>query len=469
MYIEDIQEACRRVLKGDKEAEKQLELDTIKYDRSTPHNLSVRSLQATYNSVLTTAVAAKQLDLPFFEKQCELTMQLLQAIAQAKKVEFEHNIDAQDIAEVMLALIHDEASRHDYKEQPEEEEHSDENSTTTSPRAATAEQPTQTPVAATSIDQEQPSKAKDTDAQPPPTPAAATSSEQARPSKTKDVHKQPTPSPAAATPIEQELPSKANDADEQATPTSPAQGKCTAKDPYSSSRSKNKRRQCSLCPFFGTHLKRHVASKHTDAAQTKPERVTLVHLHDKFARQEQAKKPVSLYQCSLKNCGAIITRLGQHLTRVHKIHDQAKLKKIKSTCKRLPPASLCQPKQKGIKVSLQKPSKGPCHQKSNPSQSSTSSEDESFVSDGSTSQEHQEVDHHQLKVDADVDDISTFADSDKEKQDMSDTEEKKWADIYLAKDPTRSVREYFISRFYRYLLHAKGGAHSENQALINTR
>ena len=142
-------------MKGNKEAEKQLELDTIKYDRSTPHNLSVRSLQATYNSVLTTAVAAKQLDLPFFEKQCELTMQLLQAIAQAKKVEFEHNIDAQDVAEVMLALIHDEVSRHDYQEEPEEEEeHSDENSTTTSPRAAAAEQPTQTPVAATSIDQE---------------------------------------------------------------------------------------------------------------------------------------------------------------------------------------------------------------------------------------------------------------------------------------------------------------------------
>ena len=128
-----------------------------------------------------------------------------------------------------------------------------------------------------------------------------------------------------------------------------------------------------------------------------------------------------------------------------------------------------QPKQKVIKVSIKKPSKTPPREETNSSQSSTSSEDESFVSDGSTSQEHQEVDQHQLQVDADVDDISTFADSDEEQHDMSDTEQKKWADIYLAKDPTRSVREYFISRFFRYLLHVEGGAHSEKQALIHTR
>ena len=298
MYIEDIQKACRRVLKGDKKAEEELGLDTIEYDRPTPHNLSVRSLQATYNSVLTTAVAARELDLPFFEKQCQLTMQLLQAIAEAKKVEFEHNIDAQDVAEVMLALIHDKAGRHNYKEVPEEEDRDDESSTTTSPAAAAAEQPTQTPVAATSIDQEQPSKGKDADAQqtptpaaatsseqeqpskakdanaqPAPTPAAATSSEQARPSKTKDVHKQPTltpaastpptrsqhqdadvqptPTPAAATSSEQAWPSKTKDANEQATPTSPARGKCTAKDSYSSSTSKTRDASARCAPSLG--------------------------------------------------------------------------------------------------------------------------------------------------------------------------------------------------------------------------
>ena len=350
MYIEDIQVACRRVLKGDKKAEEELGLDTIEYDRPTPHNLSVRSLQATYNSVLTTAVAARELDLPFFEKQCQLTMQLLQAIAEAKKVEFEHNVYAQDVAEVMLALIHDEAGRHNYKEVPEEEDRDDESSTTTSPAAAAAEQPTQTPVAATYIDQEQPSKDKDADAQQTPTPVAATSSEQEQPSKAKDADAQPAPTPAAATSSEQAWPSKTKDANEQATPISPARGKCTAKDSYSSSTSKNKRCQCSLCPFFGTHLERHIASKHPDAAQTKSERVTLVHIQDKLAREKQGKKAVCLYQCSVRNCGAIITRLGQHLSRVHKIHDQAKLKKIKSTCKRLPPAGLRQPKQKSIKV-----------------------------------------------------------------------------------------------------------------------
>ena len=261
MYIEDIQVACRRVLRGDKEAEKELGLDTVQYDRSTPHNLSVRSLQTTYSSVLTTAVAAKQLDLPFFEKQCELTMQLLQAIAQAKKVEFEHNIDAQDVAEVMLALIHDEASRHNYKEVPEEEEDNDESSVT-SPTAAAAEQPTQTPVAAASIDQEQPSKAKDADAQQTPTPAAATSSWQVRPSKTKDAHKQPTPTPAVATSSEQARPSKTKDAHKQPTPTPAA---ATSSEQARPSKTKDAHKQPTPSPAAATPTEQVLPSKANDA------------------------------------------------------------------------------------------------------------------------------------------------------------------------------------------------------------
>lgn len=78
------------------------------------------------------------------------------------------------------------------------------------------------------------------------------------------------------------------------------------------------------------------------------------------------------------------------------------------------------------------------------------------------------MDHHQLKVDADVDDISSFADSDLEDAvPASDTTN--WRDFYLSKDPNKSVRDYFMSRFSQYLVHVEGGAHSDHQALIHAR
>ena len=78
------------------------------------------------------------------------------------------------------------------------------------------------------------------------------------------------------------------------------------------------------------------------------------------------------------------------------------------------------------------------------------------------------MDHHQLKVDADVDDISSFADSDVEDAvPASDTT--KWRHFYLSKDPKKSVRDYFMSRFFQYLVHVEGGAHSDHQALIHAR
>ena len=80
------------------------------------------------------------------------------------------------------------------------------------------------------------------------------------------------------------------------------------------------------------------------------------------------------------------------------------------------------------------------------------------------------MDHHQLKVDADINDMSSFAETDEEDQStMSATEQQKWSDVYRAKNPNRSVRDYFVARFFKYLLHAEGGAHSEHQALIHAR
>ena len=74
------------------------------------------------------------------------------------------------------------------------------------------------------------------------------------------------------------------------------------------------------------------------------------------------------------------------------------------------------------------------------------------MSDGSTSTEHPEVDHHQLKVDMDVKGISSFADTDKEEEGtMSTNKQNKWADRYLAKNTKLTVWEYFIASFFKYL------------------
>ena len=130
MYIEDIEEACRKVINGDQEALKQLGLDNASYPVPSPQSTSSTSLQATYNGALRSVVAARELGLTFVEKQCELTLQYIQAIAAAKKkMTLQHEVDAEDVAEVMLALIDEEKDKYSRRKatsepsESEEEEH----------------------------------------------------------------------------------------------------------------------------------------------------------------------------------------------------------------------------------------------------------------------------------------------------------------------------------------------------------
>ena len=157
---------------------------------------------------------------------------------------------------------------------------------------------------------------------------------------------------------------------------------------YATKTSKNKRRQCPVCPFFGTHLQRHIASKHPDAYTSKTEQVSLVHRHDKLSR-----KQVRQFQCTYKRCGAIITRLGQHLSRVHKIQDARELPQVKANCLRLPvkskPDALPPSKQRRVKKA-KTGKKRPQHHTS--VDSSTSSEESYIQSAGSTSEEHEHAD-----------------------------------------------------------------------------
>ena len=77
-----------------------------------PENTSTSRLQLNYNAVLNTAVAARELQLAFLEKQYQSTMGYIQAIAQAKKLRLEHSVDPQDVAEMMLSLIDQENKKY---------------------------------------------------------------------------------------------------------------------------------------------------------------------------------------------------------------------------------------------------------------------------------------------------------------------------------------------------------------------
>lgn len=180
-----------------------------------------------------------------------------------------------------------------------------------------------------------------------------------------------------------------------------------------------------------------------------------------------------------KKCASIITRIGQHLSCVHKIRDKKLRAKVRADCLRLSNrssrkhkihslAAANQPQAKVPKTAVTKPHKKQHHDTS-AKESSSSEDTDTFKSGRSTTDEHVEVDQHQLQVDANVDDISSFAQSDEEENTIPSSDQQKWRDYYLAKDPNRNIRDYFISRFYKYLLHAEGGAHSEHQALLHTR
>ena len=91
MHIKDIEDAYRRVLAGDDEALEVLGLNNVSYQQSSPQS---------------------SLQFSFLEKQCQLTLEFISAIAAAKKVVLQHEVDGQDVAEIMLSLINKERQRY---------------------------------------------------------------------------------------------------------------------------------------------------------------------------------------------------------------------------------------------------------------------------------------------------------------------------------------------------------------------
>ena len=123
MYIKDIQEACRKVLQGDQEALERLWLDNYKYPKPKAQSTATSTLQLQYNCTLCTAVAARELNLHFLEKQCVLTLEYIQAIAEAKHVTLQNSVHHEDVAEIMLSLIDQEKRK--YMKEGKEGNHAD--------------------------------------------------------------------------------------------------------------------------------------------------------------------------------------------------------------------------------------------------------------------------------------------------------------------------------------------------------
>ena len=67
--------------------------------------------------------------------------------------------------------------------------------------------------------------------------------------------------------------------------------------------------------------------------------MSLLHAKDKLS----ASKNISRFQCMYKSCGAIVPRLGQHLTRMHKITNAKLLAQVKASCIRIPSAGMPSP------------------------------------------------------------------------------------------------------------------------------
>lgn len=90
-------------------------------------------------------------------------------------------------------------------------------------------------------------------------------------------------------------------------------------------KSHNKRRQCPFCSFGGIHMARHLATTHPDEAESATEQARLVYKIDEKERQRKGQNSTlsnpdeRLYQCGLRNCCAIVSRMSQHLRRAHKI------------------------------------------------------------------------------------------------------------------------------------------------------
>ncbi|KAJ7386028.1 hypothetical protein OS493_012361 [Desmophyllum pertusum] len=454
-------EACRKGMNGDEQALDDLGLldSTFPPSRGVI-NCSAGALQRSYQRALFTAVAAKKLSMAFLEQQSRDLMDHIVAVASFKDIRLEHSVDSQDVAEIMLALLHEEEHRINAAADKEEEEE-DDNKDASDHQAATNLQATD-------------DEPKEDQAAPSLQASHETKEDQAATNRQAD---QPTNQSAGY-----------HQATEQEEPEKEPQD---TRDEYA--KHHNKRRQCPLCDFFGTHLRRHVSTKHPDRCINNNDVTRQVAIADKRLADRGSKgivpitknKNEYLYQCCYKDCSAIVTRMGQHLSKAHKLTDQEKVKAAKAKFIRL---NIAKTRKLGVGAT-QAPSKKrepsqasllkkqPSSKKREPSQASllnqppskkskpaakaeakraakktqeedveseesseTDATDEIYNSEGD-SDDDVVSDHGELKVLADLDDMSDFADSDEEEEEEDEIEGLTWKEWYEGKDRQRNVHK----------------------------
>lgn len=322
MLLKDIIRACRMVMRGNKSALDELGLSNITYQHGKPIGTGRMTLQTAYCASLNTAVAARELSLSYLERQCQMTMGLVQTIAQAQKIDLEHEIDPEDVAEIMLALIDEEQGRSNNPFACQSEDKiEDENAM---PRQeASGDIGLHNQMDSTAAQYQPENKAPSPKPAPPPegksmAPSACQSEEEvedATPSHYKGLDKKmdsstakhqpdkknpkPTPPPEIVVTDQQ---SDTNQGTEQVKPsTDAASRKGTDDEPkaaYKSSTDKNKRRQCHVCPFFGTHITRHMQNRHPEHCESKAKVARLVHFKNKVDAQSTSPRPEKVYQCN---------------------------------------------------------------------------------------------------------------------------------------------------------------------------
>lgn len=293
-------------------------------------------------------------------------------------------------------------------------------------------------------------------------------------------------------------------------------------------RNKNRYRKCPMCDFFGTHLERHLLAKHAGIVTSKSRAARVLAVSEnRIQAENRPAQSQNLYQCGYQGCCAVVTRKGQHLKRKHKISDKETLKEAGKKFKRLdklkrqaPPSnskadnSSPKSKQKRPVHSEErhqpvKKIKGPASKKiveavieaSSDEQDSkqkvivdsgekqaavkkkvkvpsstkiveectetSSDEEESFHSDGDSADDVAS-DTGTLDREADLDEIGSFASEDDSNWEVP-VEAQTWRSYYLNRESSTNVREHYVGNFHKFLLHAEGGALSEEQALIHVR
>ena len=243
---------------GDTEALQELGLDNATYPRPTPANTSQGSLQVNYSSVLNTAVAAHELQFSFIEKQCKVALELLRAIADAKHLSLQHHVDGEDVAEIMMALIDEQRQRlKTTNPDSNETDCESEELQVPAPQSVQAEAAPQSvqanaandgvleiaapPPVAVSKDVAPMSSARDADSHPPGTSARIDTAD--------DDVIVVAPKPPASVSSRDTVPIRS---DTLALDDQPATSATTS---YASTKSKNKRCQCSMCPFLARILR----------------------------------------------------------------------------------------------------------------------------------------------------------------------------------------------------------------------